>query len=124
MKIILAIGAGSFIGGSLRYLISTLLQNKFQITFPLGTSVVNIIGCFLIGLLYAMAAKTNMTPEFKLFLGSGVLGGFTTFSAFSLETVTMLHTGYYYSAILYILTSVILGIFATISGVYLLKLLW
>lgn len=124
MKMILFIGAGSFIGGSLRYLISMFLENKFPITFPIGTLVVNIIGCFLIGLLFTIASKINMTPELKLFLGTGILGGFTTYSAFSLETVTMLQTGYYYPAILYILASLIAGVVATISGIYLLKLFW
>lgn len=123
MKIILAIGAGSFIGGIFRYLLSILVKNKLVIDFPAGTLLVNITGCFLIGFLFAIASKINLTPEWKLFLGTGIIGGFTTFSAFSLETVTLFQTGNYFSAITYVLVSMLLGILATFSGIMILKLL-
>ena len=82
MKIILAIGTGSFIGGILRYLLSQFIQTKFVSTFPFGTLGVNIIGCFLIGLVFGLADRGNLTQEWRLFLATGLIGGFTTFSAF------------------------------------------
>ncbi|MEI7981761.1 MAG: fluoride efflux transporter CrcB, partial [Bacteroidota bacterium] len=90
MRIIIAIGAGSFIGGISRYLLSQFIQAKFLSTFPLGTLSVNIIGCFLIGLVFGYADKGALTQEWRLFLATGLIGGFTTFSAFSNETVGLL----------------------------------
>ena len=90
MKILLAIGAGSFIGGTCRYLLSQFIQARSTIPFPFATLTVNIIGCLLIGVVFGLSAKGGMTPEWRLFLATGILGGFTTFSAFSYETVHML----------------------------------
>jgi fluoride exporter len=89
MKIILAIGTGSFIGGVLRYLLSQFVQTKFLSTFPFGTLTVNIIGCFLIGLVFGLTDRGNLTQEWRLFLATGLLGGFTTFSAFSIESLSL-----------------------------------
>ncbi|MBX0333054.1 fluoride efflux transporter CrcB [Pontibacter sp. HSC-14F20] len=122
MKILLAIGAGSFIGGVGRYLLSQFIQTKNLTQFPVGTLVVNIVGCFLIGLVFGFAAKGNLSEEWRLFLATGILGGFTTFSAFSLESVYMLQTEQYGQAILYILASVLLGLLATFAGMWLVKL--
>ena len=113
MKLILAIGIGSFIGGIFRYLLTLLIHSKTATHFPLGTLAVNIIGCFLIGIVIGLFDKGLVSQEWKLFLATGVLGGFTTFSAFSIETFTLFregHTGY---ALIYILASVILGLLAT-----------
>ena len=68
MKIILAIGIGSFIGGILRYLLSLFIQNKFLSTFPFGTMSVNILGCFLIGLVFGLSERGNISMEVRLFL--------------------------------------------------------
>ena len=121
MKILLAIGAGSFIGGMGRYLLSQLIQTKSLTHFPVGTLVVNIVGCFLIGLVFGLAAKGDISPEWRLFLATGVLGGFTTFSAFSLETINLVQNGQIVQAIVYILASVLLGLLATFMGLWLLK---
>src|SRR5438105_7416669 len=107
MKLILAIGLGSFIGGISRYILSQLMQNKFLSTFPFGTLGVNIIGCFLIGVVFALNERGNISMEWRLFLATGILGGFTTFSAFSNETVGMLRDGQYWYAFAYIATSVL-----------------
>ncbi|MFO7924602.1 MAG: fluoride efflux transporter CrcB [Bacteroidales bacterium] len=96
MKIILAIGTGSFIGGVLRYLLSQLVQTKFLSTFPFGTLTVNIIGCFLIGLVFGLTDRGNLTQEWRLFLATGVLGGFTTFSAFSIESLSLFRDGQFF----------------------------
>ena len=122
MKIILAIGAGSFIGGVLRYLLSQLVQTKFLSTFPFGTLTVNLIGCFLIGLVFGLTDRGNLTPEWRLFLATGLLGGFTTFSAFSIETVSLFRDGQFFYATAYISSSVVVGIIATFIGFAIIKL--
>lgn len=123
MKILLLIGTGSFIGGVLRYLISFPLLHKYPHGYPWGTLLVNILGCFVIGLLYGYAERWNFPKEWRLFLATGILGGFTTFSSFSNETVTLFNNGYYIYAVSYVLTSVVIGIAATFLGLYLIKLL-
>ncbi|GGG20353.1 fluoride efflux transporter CrcB [Pontibacter amylolyticus] len=122
MKILLAIGAGSFIGGTCRYLLSQFIQARSTIPFPFATLTVNIIGCLLIGVVFGLGAKGGITPDWRLFLATGILGGFTTFSAFSYETVHMLQNGQVSSAIAYVLASVLLGLLATFVGIWLVKL--
>ena len=113
VKLILAIGAGSFIGGVFRYLLSLLIQSKTTTNFPLGTMIVNIIGCFFIGIVFGFFDKGQLSYEWKLFFATGVIGGFTTFSAFSIETFNLLKGGYVGYAALYILASVFAGLLAT-----------
>jgi len=122
LKLLLAIGFGSFIGGSSRYLLSLLIQSRSTVAFPLATLTINIIGCFLIGLVFGLGAKGNITPEWRLFLATGVLGGFTTFSAFSCETVHMLQNGQFSQAIVYVLASVLIGLLATFAGLWLMRI--
>ncbi len=116
MKILLLIGTGGFIGSVCRYLLSQLIQLKAPGGFPWGTLVVNILGCFLIGLVFAVANRGSLPNEWKLFLVTGLLGGFTTFSAFSNETVLMLRDGQYLPAASYVLASILVGIAATFLG--------
>jgi CrcB protein len=123
MKILLAIGTGSFIGGVFRYLLSQFIQTKFLSTFPFGTLTVNVVGCFLIGLVFGFSERGNMAPEWRLFLATGLLGGFTTFSAFSNETVGMLRDGQLWYATAYISSSVIIGLVATFTGISITKLI-
>jgi CrcB protein len=122
MKLILAIGAGSFIGGVFRYLLSLLIQTKTTTNFPLETLTVNIIGCFFIGIVIGFFDKEQLSNEWKLFLATGVIGGFTTFSAFSIETFVLFHEGYAGYALMYILASVLLGLLATYGAYLLVKL--
>jgi CrcB protein len=123
MKVILAIGIGSCIGGISRYLLSQFIQNKFLSAFPYGTLGVNIIGCFLIGIVFGLGERGNLTMEWRLFLATGVLGGFTTFSAFSNETVSLLRDGQLWHAFAYIAGSVIIGLLATFTGISCIKFL-
>lgn len=123
MKILLLIGTGSFIGGVLRYTLSQFIQTKFLSAFPFGTLGVNIIGCFAIGLVFALSEKTNMSPEMRLFLATGLCGGFTTFSAFSNETFSLMRNGQLFYASAYITSSVLFGVFATYIGYSLFKLI-
>ena len=122
MKILFAIGAGSFIGGIFRYLLSQFVQSRILLVFPFGTLAVNIIGCFLIGLVYGISERGNMSAEWRLFLATGILGGFTTFSAFSYETVSLLRDGQLWYALAYISFSVIIGVLATFIGISVIKL--
>lgn len=93
---ILIVGAGGFIGASLRYLISSLIVKVFGDSFPYGTLFVNILGGLLIG--FIMEASTDLwtiSPNLKVFLTTGLLGGLTTFSTFSYETINMISNGKY-----------------------------
>ena len=121
MKIVFAIGTGSFIGGILRYLLSQFVQSKFLSAFPFGTLTGNIIGCFLIGLVFGLTDRGTLTPEWRLFLATGMIGGFTTFSAFSFETVGLLRDGQLWYATAYIVGSVIIGLLATFIGISIIK---
>jgi CrcB protein len=123
MKIVLLVGFGSFIGGMSRYLVTLFVQNKILSTFPYGTFAVNIIGCFLIGVIYGLSERGNMNPEWRLFLATGIMGGFTTFSSFSNETVSMLRDAEYLPAFSYVAFSVIVGLAATFGGISLIKYL-
>lgn len=119
----MAIGVGSFIGGISRYLLSQFMQAKVLSTFPFGTLGVNIIGCFFIGLVFGLSERGNLTQEWRLFLATGVLGGFTTFSAFSNETINMLRDGQAQYALFYIISSILFGLVATFIGISIIKLL-
>jgi len=113
MELILIVGAGSFIGGVFRYLLSLLIQAKTVSQFPSHTLTVNIIGCFFIGVVFGIFDKGRISHEWKLFLTTGILGGFTTFSAFSNETIVLFREGHIGYALLYISASVFLGLLAT-----------
>ena len=121
MKIILAIGAGSFLGGIFRYLLSLLIQGKTLSPFPWHTFAANIIGCFFIGIVFGIFDKGEMSHEWRLFLATGVLGGFTTFSAFSIETLMLFRGGYMFYALLYIFSSVLVGLATTFFGYLLIQ---
>ena len=121
MKLLLIIGTGSFIGGILRYILALIIQSKFLSTFPFGTLGVNILGCFAIGLVFALTERTNMSSEWRLFLATGVCGGFTTFSAFSQETFGLLRDGQIWHAASYVIASIVFGVLATMLGYAFLK---
>lgn len=117
MRAVLLIGLGSFIGGISRYLLSIVLQNKILSTFPYGTLTVNIIGCFLIGLAFGFHERIGLTIEWRLFIVTGMLGGFTTFSAFSFESIDLFRNGQPGLATLYIAGSILFGLLATLAGI-------
>lgn len=122
LRLILLIGIGGFIGTIARYLSQQLVYRFYPATFPMGTLAVNVIGCLLIGMIYVLSEKGNLlSPEWRLFLTTGICGGFTTFSTFSYESVQLLNDGEYSSLSMYVVTSVVLGILATIFGIWLTK---
>ena len=92
---VLLVGAGGFFGASLRFIISGLVQRLDPMgTFPYGTMSVNVLGCFLIGILVGLADSRNVLgPSARLFVILGVLGGFTTFSSFAFETLALARDG-------------------------------
>lgn len=117
LKILFMIGSGSFIGGIARYLLSKFIQNNILTEFPLGTFVVNTLGCLLIGIFYGIAERTDvMSAELRLFLTVGFCGGFTTFSTFANENIALLRDGNILYFALYTALSVFLGILATYFG--------
>lgn len=117
MKLLLFIGIGGFIGSVLRYLVSIGVQDKWLKGFPSGTLIVNALGCFVIGVLFIMTEKGYFSPESRLFFITGICGGFTTFSSFSIETVALIRDGQFLYAASYIIASVILSLAATFAGV-------
>ena len=111
---IVALGGG--LGACLRYLIG-LIPIKEPFTFPVKTLVINLIGCFVIGLIAALTVRnTSLSPKTVLFIKTGLCGGFTTFSTFALETETLIKTGHIGLAVLYVVLSVILGVGLAFAG--------
>jgi CrcB protein len=123
MKSAIIVGAGSFVGGVFRYLLSQIVQTKASNDFPFGTLCVNIIGCFFIGVLFGLFEKTNVAIEWQLFFTTGILGGFTTFSAFANESIFMFQHGQLLSGIAYIVSSVVLGLLVCYGGVSVVRVL-
>lgn len=122
LKMFLITGAGGFLGSGLRYLAQRLFAVILPVTFPFATLTVNVLGSLLLGIIYAMGEKSNILgPEVRIFLAVGICGGFTTFSTFSLDTVNLLRDGEYLYLTIYITASVLLGIFATLSGIWIIK---
>ena len=120
IKNLLYIFLGGGAGSVLRFLISNYTQKTVNINnFPLGTFLVNVIGCFLIGWLTAYFVKVD--SYLKFLLVTGFCGGFTTFSAFSAENFSLWQSGNYGMLILYILLSVIVGFAAVYLGLQLVK---
>jgi CrcB protein len=114
IKNILLVGLGGSIGSMARYAASLLIQSK---SFPYATLFVNIIGSFIIGFVFAMSIKeAGLSNNWKLFLATGICGGFTTFSAFSVENMGLLQSGKIGMAVTYILLSIVLGIVAIFLG--------
>lgn len=116
IKDLLLVGLGSGLGGMCRYLVSQLLVTT-QNGFPWGTFTVNIVGSLLIGLLWGLSSRLpSLSPVLTLLFMVGFCGGFTTFSTFSREGLTLLQTQNYTLFLLYTLGSVVLGILAVMVG--------
>ncbi|MDD6778071.1 MAG: fluoride efflux transporter CrcB [Bacteroidales bacterium] len=113
----ISVALGGALGSCLRYAMSLSFSGSHSV-LPMQTLTVNILGSFAIGLLYAYVSNYSVPTVAKMFLFVGLLGGFTTFSSFSLETVAMLRNGYYGAAALYSLGSVVLGIAAAFGGIF------
>ncbi len=105
------IGVGGFIGTLLRYWLSGFVATRYGETFPLGTLVVNAIGCFVIGFLfYFFYDRSLATPSARTVVLIGLIGGFTTFSSYGLQTFTLLREGELFLALVNIVASNVLGL--------------
>ena len=115
---IIAVGAGSFIGGIARYLVSLAMKGISK-GFPWATLLVNLLGCLTIGLLWGFLSRNaSEGTSWGLFLTVGLCGGFTTFSTFSKEALTMLQTGQIWGFASYIALSILAGIALVALGYY------
>lgn len=122
LRLIMIVGTGGFIGTVLRYLLSRYIQEQSTSSFPLGTFLVNVAGCFLIGIFYGLAERGSlMSAEWRLFLTVGICGGFTTFSTFSGDNLALLRGSEFLYFGLYAGLSVFLGLLATYLGNTLIK---
>lgn len=120
MKELLYIFIGGGAGSVLRYLLSRGLNLTFQI--PIGTLIVNVIGSFILGLILGYVLKNNTTDPLILMLTVGFCGGFTTFSAFAVENLTLLRQGEFLLFILYTALSILVSLIAIYFAFYLMKL--
>ena len=116
---LLAVFIGGGLGALLRYL-ATLMSKKIFFSAICGTFIVNIIGCFLIGLLFGFAVQKAeaFSPTLKLFLTIGLLGGITTFSTLNFEVFELIKNGKIFAGILYMSGSCVIGLICTFLGYY------
>lgn len=118
LKNLIQVAIGGALGSTLRYLVGLGAVRLFGTGFPVGTLVVNVAGSFVMGLLYGVLSGRGAMHLAPLLL-AGVLGGFTTFSAFSLDTVTLWERGQVTTAVLYVLVSVLVSLAALWAGLVL-----
>ncbi|WP_421918185.1 fluoride efflux transporter CrcB [Marinifilum sp.] len=123
IRTLFLIGMGGFLGSVSRYLIGQGLHRIFDTIFPIGTMTVNIVGSFIIGVVYSLAERDNLiSPEMRMFLAVGFCGGFTTFSSFAFDKLNLLKdSGFLYLSV-YVGGSVFLGLLAVYLGTQINKL--
>ncbi|MDA3816750.1 MAG: fluoride efflux transporter CrcB [Prolixibacteraceae bacterium] len=124
-RTILIVGTGGFLGSVSRYLGQVGVEKVMHSSFPWGTFAVNILGSFIIGMVYAFAEKGNLlSAEWRLFLAVGFCGGFTTFSSFAYNNLTLLKDQAIGMFLLNTLGSVTLGIFMVYAGIVVVRLIF
>lgn len=122
MKNILLVFVGGGLGSVMRYALSHVINKSTTSPFPFGTFVVNVIGCFLIGFIMFYSSRFgDRAEQWRFFLATGLCGGFTTFSAFSLESISLLTEQRIFGFFAYTIGSVAIGIIATYGGLLLAK---
>lgn len=116
------IAVGGAIGSVLRYLTTVFVSRFWANHFPLATFLANVVGCFLIGLFIGVLTKNNLNDnQLKWLLITGFCGGFTTFSTFGMENYNLFQSNNYLLAFAYIVSSIILGLFAVWLGLFISK---
>ncbi|MGB6984925.1 MAG: fluoride efflux transporter CrcB [Candidatus Aquilonibacter sp.] len=122
-RAVVAVAIGAAIGGILRYVVGQLFLQRFGPGFPYGTLFINVSGSFLIGIVAELGATRalGMTPLLRVLLATGVIGGYTTFSTFSLDAITLLAEGVF-PPFLYAMASVVLGFAGVAAGIVLTRL--
>lgn len=123
MNLIFIIAVGGAIGAVCRYLLSSQIAQVAGTQFPWGILIVNVVGGFLMGAIAGIGAQSmGISQETRTFLTTGVLGGFTTFSAFSLDTALLIERGDIIHAAAYVLSSVIGSVMALFLGLYMVRM--
>ncbi len=116
-RILLLVGSGGFLGTITRYLCGEVFKKIIVHAFPFATLFVNIMGCLIIGIIFGLMEKGKLLDnDLRLFLTTGFCGGFTTFSAFSIENIIMLRNGEFSYVFAYLAASILLGFTATYLG--------
>ena len=122
IKPLLLVAVGGGIGSAFRYLTTVFVNKYYASAFPLATFIINILGCFLIGLLMGFLQRNNLSDSnLKWLLVTGFCGGYTTFSAFGFENISLLQTNNAATSMLYICASVIIGLLAVCAGLFLVR---
>ena len=120
---ILFIGIGGFLGSITRYFVAKYANIFFGDKLPLGTVIVNVTGSFVLGYIYVLSVeRLAVSDTFRLFLGVGFLGAYTTFSTFSVELINLLSEANYISAFIYWILNVVFSIISAFLGIYFARL--
>ncbi len=120
----LLIGAGGFAGANLRYLLQLWTASRWGASFPYGTLIINVSGSFALGFFIALVTeRIAPSPNWRYLIAVGLLGGYTTFSSFTVETLTLAQAGRWLPATLYLLGNVGLGLIAAFGGMALARAL-
>ena len=123
--VVATVALGGALGSVIRYLVAGAVQPSWWPGFPFGIFVVNITGGLVMGLITAMAAlKLNLSAEMRAFLTTGILGGYTTFSTFSLDSAMLIERGAYSQAAAYVAGSTVLSILALFAGLWLVRAIY
>jgi|SRR5579872_3351769 len=121
---LLVVGIGGFIGSNARYLVGEWAQRRWGPGFPYGTFVINISGCFILGLFATLALRLSWSPQWRLLIAVGFVGAYTTFSTFEYETLQLIVQGSRYrAAAANLLGSILVGFFAAWLGVVVARLI-
>lgn len=112
----LSVGFGGFVGAIARYLLGTYIGGRFGVRFPYGTFVINMTGCFLIGLVLAVLSRTTESAYWRYLIPIGFIGAYTTFSTFEYETLRAVQDGQMLTGMLNLGLSVIVGFIAVWAG--------
>jgi len=112
----LVVGVGGFFGTIARYVVSTYIASRYGVRFPYGTFVINMSGCFLIGLIVTLLARTTASQYWRYLIPIGFIGAYTTFSTFEYETLRAVQDGQLATGLLNVALSVVVGFVAVWAG--------